>query len=72
MTSAIRSRHCVILKIKHPRIWTQPTQFQNPSEIFKIEFPGNWTKSFIFPDSSRSTEFTLVFDIDALVSMFLH
>ena len=33
--------------IKHQRIWPQPTQFQNLGEIFKIEFPGNWTKTFI-------------------------
>ena len=29
-----------------------PTQFQKLSEIFKIEFPANWTKTFIFPESA--------------------
>ena len=30
----------------------QPTQFQNLSEVFKIEFPGNWTKNCISPKSA--------------------
>ena len=46
----------VTLRIKRPRIWTQPTQFQILSEIFKSEFPGNWIKLFISPESAWFTE----------------
>ena len=42
----------VILRIKHPRIWTPPTHFQKFCKIFEIEFPGFWTKVFISPESA--------------------
>ena len=48
--------HWTIFKIKHPRKRPQPTQFQNLSKIFKIIFPGNWTKTFISPESAWFTE----------------
>ena len=51
----------MILRIKDLRIWTQPTQFQIPSEIFKIEFPGNWTKSFISSESALFTDSISIF-----------
>ena len=35
----------VISGIKHLSIWVSPTQFQKLSNNFKIEFPGNWTKT---------------------------
>ena len=56
MISVKRLAQWVILTIKHPRIWPQPTQFQNLSEIFKIEFPGNWKKSLISPESTWFTD----------------
>ena len=56
MTSVIRYTHWAILRIKRPRISMQPTQFQNLSKIFKIEFPGNWTKSLIYPESAWFTD----------------
>ena len=46
----------VILRMKHPRIWMPPTQFQKLSKNFKIEFPGRWTKIFISPESAWFTE----------------
>ena len=48
MTSVKKYTHWVILVKNHPRIWVPPTQFQN----FKIEFPGNWTKILIPPESA--------------------
>ena len=56
MTSVERSSYWVIFEIKHQSIRPQPTQFQNLSKIFKIVFPGNWTKNFIFPESAKVTE----------------
>ena len=56
MTSVKRHTHWVILRIIRPRIWTQPTQFQNLSEISKNEFPGNCTKSWISPESAWFTD----------------
>ena len=41
MTSVIRYTPLVILRIKNPRIWPQPTKFQYLSEIFKLEFQGS-------------------------------
>ena len=41
MTIFIRSTHCVVLKMKQPRIGMPPTQFQKFAEYFKIEFSGN-------------------------------
>ena len=56
MTSVIRYTPLVILRIKNPRIWPQPTKFQYLSEIFKLEFQGNWARFFISPDSACLTE----------------
>ena len=51
--SSIKSwTYWVILRMKYPNIWAQPTQFRNLSEIFEIIFPRNWTKSWISPDIS--------------------
>ena len=52
MISIKRYTHWVIFRIKRPRILMQPTQFQNLSEIFKIEYPGNWTKILVSPESA--------------------
>ena len=52
----------VILRIKRSRIWAQPTQFQNQSEISKNEFPGNWTKSWISPESAWFTDSFSIFE----------
>ena len=41
MTSVIRYTPLVILRMKNPRIWPQPTKFQYLSEIFKLEFQGS-------------------------------
>ena len=38
--------------LKHLRISMPPKQCQNLSETFKIEFPGNWTKTLISPESA--------------------
>ena len=62
MTSIIRHAHWVILKTKRPRIWTQPTQFQNLSEISKNEFPGNWTKTWISTESAWFTDSFPIFE----------
>ena len=61
MTSVKSLRHWVTLRIKRPHIWTQPTQYQILSEILKSEFPGNWIKLFIFPDSASLTKSVLIF-----------
>ena len=61
---------CWELKIKHygriyfqihPRIFIQPTQFQNSAKISKIKFSWNLTKIFIFPESAQSTDSFLIF-----------
>ena len=56
MISVKRLTHLMILRPKHLRIWTQPTQFQNLNEIFKIDFPGNWMKISIPLESAWWTE----------------
>ena len=56
ITSVQRLTRWVTLRSKHPRIWVQPTQFQNLSEIFKIDFPGNRMKILISPESVCFTE----------------
>ena len=48
--------------MKFPRIWTKPTQFQNLSEIFKIGFPGNWSKSLISSESAWFTDWFSTFE----------
>ena len=63
MTSIIRYTHWVILRTKRPRISIQPTQFQNLGGIFKNEFPGNWTKSWISPESAWFTDSFSIFEI---------
>ena len=52
MTSVIRSTHWMILRIKHPRIFTPPTHFPKFVENFKIEFSGNQTKTLLSPESA--------------------
>ena len=56
MTSVKIYTQLVILGIKHPRMWVPSTQFQKLSKNFKIEFPGNWTKILISPESEWFTE----------------
>ena len=61
MISVKRYTHWVILGTKHPRIWVLPTQFQKFTQNFKIEFPRNWTKSLISPESALFTESVAIF-----------
>ena len=56
MISVKRLTHLIILGTKHLRIWTQPTQFQNLNEIFKIDFPENRMKISLLLESAWSTE----------------
>ena len=50
MTAVIRLTYWVIFRIKHPRIWVPPTQFQK-----LLIYPGgktfgqDWAKLLIFP-----------------------
>ena len=46
MTSIKRYTPLAFLRGKHSRIRATPTQFQNFGKILKIEFPGNWTKTW--------------------------
>ena len=39
----------------------QPTQFQNSTKKFKIEFPGNQAKTFISPESAQSADSFWIF-----------
>ena len=48
--------HLMTLRIKNLRIWTQPTQFRNLSEISKIDYPENGMKFLIPPESVCLTE----------------
>ena len=57
MTSVIRSTHWMILRIKHPRIFTPPTHFPKFVENFKIEFPGNQTNTLLSPESESLNQF---------------
>ena len=52
MISVKKYTHWVILGTKHSRIWVPPTQFQNFTQNFKIEFPGKLTKILISPESA--------------------
>ena len=47
-----RYTHWSIYRGKHPRIRAPPTQFQKLSQILKIEFSWNWTKTFISQESA--------------------
>ena len=52
MSSVKSYTHWEILEMKHPRIWVPPTHFEKFVKNFKIEFPGNWTKILISPESA--------------------
>ena len=52
MTSMKRYTHLASLGGKHPRTRLAPTQFQIFGKILKIEFPGNWVKILISPESA--------------------
>ena len=76
MTSIKRYTHLAILRGKHPRIRAAPTQFLNFGKIFKIEFPGNWTKILISSESAWFSESFLIFWIKKIahrkkLSLFL-
>ena len=45
---------CLIYIWNRPRIWIQPTLFQNSSKLFKIEFPGNQIKFFYLRNQNDS------------------
>ena len=61
MTVGKRLKHWVISRMKNPRIWVPPAQFQNLSKNFKIEFPGNWSRTLISPESAWFTKSFPVF-----------
>ena len=42
----------MILRVKHPQLWVQPTHFQQFVEDFKTEFSGNRTTTLIFLEST--------------------